>query len=194
MTDYGWGEWQKYGARGMRGEDALSAELDRIVHEHGIKSPVTTPRGVSARLNYLKSPAGREEMQRMGISERAVKSWVAGKAFPSTANRERLDRAYWSFRRENLIRTGQLEKILNDGGRGSRIEIYPVDQSQVIPGRERPTVQQRSIQGRYLWGPLVEAWAAGDVAGMADVWFDVIQELDSDYGAYEYVSAVGIGA
>ncbi|MGA4954086.1 hypothetical protein [Streptomyces lydicamycinicus] len=189
-----WGEWQKYGAQGMTGGEALVAEINRIVYERGISSPVSTRRGIDARLNYLDSGPGREALRQQGITDRALKSWRSGKATPSQASREKIDNAYWTRKRENMVRSGQLKKLLNNNGNGRRMEIYPVDQSAVDEKRQRPNVQQRSIQMRYIWDDLVDAWSAQDMTVIDDIWEDVISDLDSDWNAYSYVSAVGIGA
>ncbi|GLV95784.1 hypothetical protein [Streptomyces virginiae] len=188
-----WGEWQRHDARGMKGGEALILELNRIVHSSGIVSPVTTRRGLTARLRYLDSPAGREALAEQGISIRTLRSWTRGKATPSPASRERIDAAYWWRRRENLIRSGWLVRHLDNGGRGRRMEIYPVDQSHVDAKYARP-LSDRSITVRYIWPDLVQAWAARDEAMVDEIWDDVITDLDSDYAAYAYVSSVGIGA
>ena len=52
----------------------------------------------------------------------------------------------------------------------------------------------RHIQGRYIWDDVIAAWEAQDINALDDVWLDVIQDLDSMYAAYAYVSAVSIGA
>jgi hypothetical protein len=189
-----WGEWQKYGAQGRTGGEALVEEINRIVYERGISSPVTTKRGISARLRYLNSAPGREALRQQGITDRVLKSWRSGKATPSRASRQKLDNAYWSRKRENMVRSGQLKKLLNNNGNGRRMEIYPVDQSAVDEKRQRPNIQQRSIQMRYIWDDLVDAWAAQNMTVIDDIWDDVISDLDSDWNAYSYVSAVGIGA
>ncbi|MEW2588490.1 hypothetical protein [Streptomyces virginiae] len=188
-----WGEWQRHDARGMKGGEALILELNRIVHASGIVSPVTTRRGLAARLRYLDSPAGRQALAEQGVTARTVRSWMRGKATPSPANRERIDAAYWWRRRENLIRSGWLVRHLDNNGRGRRMEIYPVDQSHVDAKYARP-LSDRSITVRYIWGDLVDAWAARDEALVDEIWDDVITDLDSDYAAYAYVSSVGIGA
>ncbi|MEV6426043.1 hypothetical protein [Streptomyces sp. NPDC051662] len=177
----------------MTGAEALSREIARIVHESGIKSPVTSKRGFNARLRYLDSTAGRAALRAQGVTPRTLRSWATGKASPSRASREKVDNAYWDRRRENLLDSGQLKKLLNNDGRGRRMEIYPVDQSTVDEKRKRPTLQQRSIQGRYFWDDLVDAWEAKDDSLMDEIWEDIINDLDSDYAAYAYVSSVGIG-
>ncbi|KOV43619.1 hypothetical protein [Streptomyces sp. H021] len=188
-----WGEWQRHDARGMKGGEALILELNRIVHSSGIVSPVTSPRGLAARLRYLDSPAGRQALVEQGVTARTVRSWMRGKATPSPANRERIDAAYWWRRRENLIRSGWLVRHLDNDGRGSRMEIYPVDQTHVDAKYARP-LSDRSITVRYIWPDLVQAWAARDTTMVDEIWDDVITDLDSDYAAYAYVSAIGIGA
>ncbi|MFF2793162.1 hypothetical protein ACFVT6_41555 [Streptomyces sp. NPDC058049] len=188
-----WGDWRKHDARGMKGGEALILELNRIVHSSGIVSPVTSHRGLAARLRYLDSAAGREALAEQGVTARALRSWTRGKANPSPANRERIDAAYWERRRENLIRSGWLARHLDNNGQGRRMEIYPVDQSQVDSKYSRP-LSDRSITVRYIWADLVSAWGARDEALVDEIWDDVITDLDSDYAAYAYVSSVGIGA
>ncbi|MET9572672.1 hypothetical protein ACFYNW_37215 [Streptomyces virginiae] len=188
-----WGDWGKYDARGVKGGEALILELNRIVHSSGITSPVTSRRGLAARLRYLDSPAGRQALAEQGVTPRTLRSWTRGKATPSPANRERVDRAYWERRRDNLIRSGWLARHLDNGGRGRRMEIYPVDQSHV-DGKFRRSLSDRSITVRYIWGDLVKAWADRDESLIDEIWDDVISDLDSEYAAYAYVSSIGIGA
>ncbi|MFJ9552129.1 hypothetical protein [Streptomyces erythrochromogenes] len=188
-----WGVWQKHDARGMKGGEALIRELNRIVHSSGIVSPVTSGRGLAARLRYLDSPAGREALAEQGVTPRSLRSWMRGKATPSRASREQIDAAYWERRRKNLIRSGWLARHLDNNGQGRRMEIYPVDQSGVDEKYTR-RLSDRSINVRYIWGDLVKAWADRDEALVDDIWEDVINDLDSDYAAYAYVSSVGIGA
>ncbi|MFD4483473.1 hypothetical protein ACFWPU_46310 [Streptomyces sp. NPDC058471] len=189
-----WGKFQKYEARGMKGAHALILELNRIVYTSGIKSPISSPRGQNARMHYLDSKAGREELLAQGVSARAMRSWFKGKSRPSKANLDRLDAAYWARRRVNLIRSGWLKRYLDNEGRGRRVEIYPVDQSAVPESRRRPNVNERSITVRYVWADMVDAWADQDADTMDEIWDDIISDLDSDYTAYAYVSSVGIGA
>ncbi|MFD7975294.1 hypothetical protein [Streptomyces sp. NPDC059071] len=180
----------------MKGGEALVLELNRIVYSSGISSPVTSKRGLSARLRYLDSPAGREALRAQGVPPRTIRSWLKnkGKIRPTPRSLERIDAAYWSRRRENLIRSGWLKRHLNNKGQGRRMEIYPVDQSQMDERFRRPTVSQRSITVRYVWDDLVDAYATRNADLLDEIWDDVISDLDSDYNAYAYVSSVGIAA
>ncbi|MGW6413899.1 hypothetical protein [Streptomyces sp. NPDC055055] len=189
-----WGEFGRFNSRGMKGGEALILELNRIVYSSGISSPVTSKRGLAARLRYLDSPAGRAALKDQGVTARTLRTWMRGKSTPTGSNRERIDSAYWHRRRENLIRSGWLKRHLDNDGRGRRMEIYPVDQTHVPAERSRPTLQQRSITVRYIWGDLVDAWATQDADTVDEIWDDVISDLDSDYNAYAHVSSVGIGA
>ncbi|MEU3423598.1 hypothetical protein AB0F39_34495 [Streptomyces murinus] len=189
-----WGEWKKYGADGVKGGEALIMELNRIVYQSGISSPVTSRRGINARLRYLSSAKGREALREQGITDRAMNSWYKGKASPSVENRQRIDNAYWTRRRENLIRSGWLKRHLDNNGAGRRMEIYPVDQSNVVNGRYRWNVTERSITVRYVWHDMIDAWADQNEDLMDEIWEDIISDLDSDWTAYAYVSSVGIGA
>ncbi|MER5772491.1 hypothetical protein [Streptomyces sp. NPDC001985] len=187
-----WGEWQKHNARGKRGAGALHAEIDRIARAGGITSPVTTTRGLKARLRYLDNPAGRAELAAQGVSRRLLRSWERGTT-PSAAKLKAVDAAYWNRRRQNIVRSGALKRILDNNGHGRRIEIFPVDQS-TVPEQFRRPLSDRSIQARYIWGDTVRAWAANDFDTLDEIWDDIISELDSDFLAYAYVSAIGIGA
>ncbi|MFF3555038.1 hypothetical protein ACWD4V_18090 [Streptomyces tsukubensis] len=187
-----WGEWQKHNARGMRGAEALHREIDRIARAGGITSPVTTRRGLKARLRYLSGPAGLAELASHGVSRRLLRSWERG-AKPSAAKLRAVDDAYWSRRRKNLVRSGALKRILDNNGYGRRIEIFPVDQS-TVSDKYRRSLSDRSIQARYIWGDAVKAWATNDIDILDEIWDDIISELDSDFAAYAYVSGVGIGA
>ncbi|WP_314173729.1 hypothetical protein [Streptomyces winkii] len=187
-----WGEYSKYHARGIPGAQALAAELDRIVRETGIRSPVTTRRGLRARLHYLDSPAGRNALKNAGVRPATLRRWQTGTASPSRRSRERIEEAYRNLRSHNMLRSGALTKRLNQAGAGTRLEIYPVDQTAVRTPHRRD-VQQRSI--RVLdWHNIVAAWDAGDTTRLEAEWDDIITDLGSEYDAYAYVSGVGIAA
>ncbi|RPK55496.1 hypothetical protein EES42_41975 [Streptomyces sp. ADI95-17] len=45
------------------------------------------------------------------------------------------------------------------------------------------------------WDRIVEAWAAGDDQGLDDEWTtDVLPDLGSQWGQYEYVTNIGFAA
>jgi hypothetical protein len=186
-----WTNFGYYGAQGIPGPEALVYEINRIIHASGISSPVTTARGLAARLRYLDSPAGRAELARQGVTARRLREWAAGRARPSRASLAKIDAAYWTRRRENMIRSGSLKRLLDNNGRGRTVEIHPVDQSTVTPTRRRD-LQQRTVQVRYVWSDLVDAYAAQDLAVIDEVWDDILADLDSDFTAYAYVSGVFI--
>lgn len=188
-----WGQWQKHGAQGLSGAQALAGELDRIAREGAIASPVTTNRGLSARLRYLNSRPGREVLAEHGISARLLRSWERG-ARPSAPKLDAVDRAYQERRRDNLVRSGALKRLLDNDGRGRRIEVYPIDQTAVDEQYRRPNLSERSVQARYVWDDMVDAWGKHDLDTLDEIWDDIITDLDSDYAAYAYVGSIGIGA
>ncbi|OEV27136.1 hypothetical protein AN219_23610 [Streptomyces nanshensis] len=187
-----WGWFAKHNARGIPGSRALAAELERIVRETGIKSPITTPRGLGARLHYLDTDAGREALRNAGVRPGTLRRWQQGKAKPSKGSREKIERAYREIRTRNMLRSGALTKRLQQEGRGTRVEIYPVNQANV-PAQHQRDVPQRSIRVRD-WAPITHAWAAGDDAQLDQAWGDIIADIASEYVAYAYVSGIGIGA
>lgn len=182
----------QYGAEGVPGKQALARQLDE--HLTGISSPVESDRGLHARLRYLTaSGAGYEAMERAGIrvTPRTLMRWLSEEAHPNRANLERIDAAYWDLRRRNVAR--DLKARLNNRGRGTRMEIYPVDQRGVIPQRRRD-IPIRSINVRLVWDDMVDAWLAGDENTLDEIWDDIISDLDSSWDAYSNVSSVGFGA
>ncbi|MCG0068728.1 transcriptional regulator [Streptomyces tricolor] len=179
-----------YGARGARGSEAAARVLDSLAS--GIASPVTTRRGLAARLRYLtRSAAGHDAMRDAGLTvrPRTLKAWLAGTQRPNTANLAKIDAAYRALRRRNVAR--YLLARLNANG-GTRVEIHPLDQSQV------PIPRQRVLEYRRLnirtWDAIVDAWSRGDMRALDDAWIDQIVNLGSQWGKYEYVTSVGFAA
>ncbi|MFK0160464.1 transcriptional regulator [Streptomyces sp. NPDC090493] len=179
-----------YGARGERGSEAAARVLDALAGY--IASPVTSSRGLSARLRYLtRSAAGHDAMRAVGITvtPRTRKAWLAGAQRPNRANLARIEAAYRTLRRHNVAR--HLLRRLNAGG-GTRVEIHPLDQSRV------PLPRQRVLEYRRLnirtWDAIIDAWTRTDPQALDDAWTDQIVSLGSQWGKYEYVTSVGFAA
>ncbi|MFC7219296.1 transcriptional regulator [Streptomyces polyrhachis] len=186
-----WIDFGQYGAAGVPGAQALARQLDELLT--GVTSPVDSDRGLEARLRYLTaSPAGYQAMDRAGIAvtQRTLLRWLSGESHPHHANLQRLDTAYWDLRRRNVAR--DLKRRLNAEGRGTRMEIYPVDQAGVATAHRR-ALPPRSLNVRLLWDDMVDAWLTADRTTLDDIWDDIISGLDSQYDAYSYVTAVGFG-
>ncbi|MBQ1094472.1 transcriptional regulator [Streptomyces sp. B93] len=179
-----------YGARGERGSEAAARVLDSLAG--GITSPVTSRRGLAARLRYLtRSPAGYDALREADITvtPRTMKAWLAGTQRPNKANLAKIDAAYRALRRRNVAR--YLLRRLNANG-GTRVEIHPLDQSHV------PTPRQRVLEYRRLnirnWDAIIDAWARQEAQALDNAWIDQMVNLGSQWGKYEYVSAVGFAA
>ncbi|MFD8462355.1 transcriptional regulator [Streptomyces antimycoticus] len=191
------GRWRDLGAfraRGVHGGVALAEGIDRMVT--GIESPVDSERGLAARLRYLTaSDAGYEAMDRAGIHvrPRTLIAWLAGEQTPTKANLARLDAAYWDLRRRNVV--ADLKRRLNNRGRGTRIEIGPVDQSRVQHRHQRD-LETRNVNVRgAVWDRAVDAWIAEDTQELEAIWDDIIQStLGTDWDAYTHVSSIGWAA
>ncbi|GAB7036086.1 transcriptional regulator [Streptomyces sp. NPDC021749] len=201
MAGSGAGRWRNLGhyrARGIHGGEALKEGIEKMVT--GIESPVDSERGLAARLRYLTaSDAGYEAMDRAGIHvrPRTLMRWLAEEQTPDRGNLARLDAAYWDLRRRNVA--ADLKRRLNKGGRGTRIEIDPADQSQVERRHRRDL--QRGLEARdinvrgNIWDRAVDAWLAGDTPELKAIWDEIIQgALGTDWDAYTYVSSVGWAA
>ncbi|EYT81781.1 transcriptional regulator [Streptomyces andamanensis] len=184
-------EFGKYGARGIKGYEAVARRLDALAGF--VVTPVTVRRGLLARLHYLtRTPHARAAARAAGltVTDRTLKAWLDGRRNPSRKNLERVETAYRTVRRHNVAR--HLLGRLNREGRGTRVEIHPLNQSQV------PRPRQRFVEFRALnirrWDRIVAAWAADDAQALDDAWVDQIVDLGSQWGQYEYVTNVGFAA
>ncbi|WP_331748577.1 transcriptional regulator (plasmid) [Streptomyces sp. NBC_00984] len=183
-------DFGKFGARGIKGSDAVARKLDEL--SGGIVTPVTVKRGLMARLHYLtRTDHSRRAARDAGltVTDRTLKAWLEERRRPSKANLERIDAAYRQVRRQNVAR--HLLRRLNARG-GTRVEIHPLNQSQVPRPLQR-LVEYRTMNVRR-WDRIVEAWASGDQQGLDDAWEDTIVDLGSQWGQYEYVTNIGFAA
>ncbi|MFD7490992.1 transcriptional regulator [Streptomyces sp. NPDC059832] len=183
-------DFGKFGARGIKGSDAVARKLDEL--SGGIVTPVTVKRGLMARLHYLtRTDHSRRAARDAGltVTDRTLKAWLEERRRPSKANLERIDAAYRQVRRQNVAR--HLLRRLNARG-GTRVEIHPLNQSQVPRPLQR-VVEYRTMNVRR-WDRIVEAWASGDQQGLDDAWEDTIVDLGSQWGQYEYVTNIGFAA
>ncbi|MFD9502462.1 transcriptional regulator [Streptomyces sp. NPDC060035] len=140
-------------------------------------------RGLAARLRYLtKTDARYEAMDRGGIhvASRTLIAWLAEERTPNKANRTRLDAAYWDLRRRNVAT--DVKHRLNNNGRGTRVEINPVDQTGVERKHQRD-VASRSINVRGAWDRAVDAWLDEDLAELDAIWDQIIEDIGSEYDA-----------
>ncbi|MGW3334104.1 transcriptional regulator [Streptomyces rubiginosohelvolus] len=187
-----WMDFGKYGAAGAPGGEALGVAMEGMVR--GISSPVDSERGLAARLNYLtKSDGGYEAMDRAGVhvSPRTLMAWLAEERTPNKANLARLDAAYWDLRRRNVA--ADLKARLNNDGRGTRVEINPVNQ-RGVEQKYRRDLAPRSVNVRGVWDRAVDAWMDDDLDELDAVWDEVLDLIGSDYDGYSFVSSIGWSA
>ncbi|MFF7459615.1 hypothetical protein [Kitasatospora sp. NPDC008115] len=206
MSTDGWKNFGRYGADRDPGNvhgkfalgRALEDALERMIIEGGIKSPPTTRRGLMARMNYLMShKGGAQALADAGITAvpATLRAWKNGTQQPRPANLDAIDTAYWNLRARNVLANPAVFKAhLNNAGRGTKVEIHPVNQDQVDEPRRRDNLRIRPLQVRYVWDDAVDALVDGDADALEGIWDDIIADLDSDWGAYTYVSYIGLGA
>ncbi|MFI6624285.1 transcriptional regulator [Streptomyces sp. NPDC050528] len=186
-----WGELGLYGARGMTGGEALAHTLDSAAGRR--IPPVTTRRGLTVRLRYLTwGSRGNHWLRNAGISVtgRTINRWTNGVQRPRPDNLRLIDRAFWRCRRASLA--DHYKQRLWDDGRGSRIEIHPVDQRNVQSSRQRE-LRVRNINVRHEWQAVVDAWSSNDHGTLDELWTRIVDDLGSDHHAYTYVSHLGFG-
>ncbi|MDT0425735.1 MULTISPECIES: transcriptional regulator [Streptomyces] len=185
-------EFGAYGAQGIKGHELVARRLDSLAGF--IASPVTTRRGLTARLRYLTSSPRQLTAARaagLTISARTIKAQLEGTRRPSARTLRQIHTAYQQVRRQNVAR--HLLARLNRQGRGTRVEFHPVNQSAVDRPRQR-VVEYRTLNVRK-WERIVAAWEAGDDAGLDTAWVDeVVVDLGSQWGQYEYVTNIGFAA
>lgn len=206
MSTDGWKNFGKYGADGDPGNvhgkialgRALEDALERMIVEGGIRSPANTRRGLAARMRYLTATkGGPAAMTQAGITATpaTIRAWTRGKQRPRPATLELIDTAYWNLRAHNVLANpGAFKQHLNNQGKGTKVEIHPINKQPVIPTRRRDNLRVRPLQVRYVWDDAVDAMTTGDADRLEEIWDDIISDLDSDWGAYTYVSHIGLGA
>lgn len=184
-------EFGKYGARGLKGHEAVARQLDALAGF--IATPITARRGLLARLHYLTRTGHARAAARdagLTVTDRTLKAWLDGARKPSMKNLERIEATYRAVRRHNV--SAYLVRRLDAAGRGTRVEIHPLNQSQV------PRPHQRAIGHRTLnirhWDAVVQAWADHDDQALDHAWVEQIIDLGSQWGQYAYVTNVGFAA
>ncbi|MEV7928429.1 hypothetical protein [Kitasatospora sp. NPDC088264] len=210
MSTDGWKNFGRYGADRDQGNvhgkialgRALEDALERMIIEGGIKSPPTTRRGLTARMRYLTSHKGGPATLAQALADAGstanaatLRAWTKGTRTPRRVNIEAIDTAYWTLRARNVLNNPQIFKDhLNNSGRGTKVEIHPINQQVVDEPRRRDNLRIRPLQVRYVWDDAVDALTTGDADALDGIWDDIIADLDSDWGAYTYVSHIGLGA
>ncbi|AWW41293.1 transcriptional regulator [Streptomyces cadmiisoli] len=185
-------EFGKYGARGIKGHEAAARQLDALAGF--VVTPITARRGLLARLHYLtRTDHARAAAREAGltVTDRTLRAWLEGGRSPSARNLARIETAYRTVRRHNVAR--YLLARLNREGRGTRVEFHPLNQSQVDRPRQRP-IGYRTVNVRH-WDRVVEAWVTDDLEALDQAWVsDVVVDLGSEWGQYEYVTNIGFAA
>lgn len=181
-------DFGKFGARGIKGHEAVARQLDALAGY--IATPITARRGLLARLHYLtRTDHARASARAAGltVTGRTLRAWLNGTRTPSRASLKAIEQAYRTVRRENVARY-----LLARLNRGTRVEIHPLNQSQVDRPHQR-ALEYRSMNVRH-WDRIVAAWAAGDDQELDDAWVDKVVDLGSQWGQYEYVTNIGFAA
>ncbi|MER5699136.1 transcriptional regulator [Streptomyces mirabilis] len=140
-------EFGKFGARGMRGHESVARQLDALAGF--VTTPVTQRRGLLARLHYFSRTGHARQAAReagLTVTDRTLKAWLEGRRSPTRSNLERIEAAYRAVRRRNVAR--YLLDRLNRQGRGTRVELHPLNRSQVDRPHHR-VISFRSLNVRH---------------------------------------------
>lgn len=144
---------------------AVARQLDTLAGY--VATPLITRRGLPARLHYLtRTDHARQDARKAGltVADRTLNAWLEGKRSPSKKNLERIETAYRTVRRHNVAR--YLLGRLNAAGRGTRVEIHPLNQSQVP--RPRNGSWNTEASTCVTVDRMVEAWAHNDAQALDD--------------------------
>ncbi|MGW6214985.1 transcriptional regulator [Streptomyces sp. NPDC055109] len=181
-----------YGAVGIPGGTALARQLDERAANNGLP-PISHPQGLAIRLRYLawdEQGLAWLRLAQVTVTERTITRWTTARQRPLLTSLKRIDQAFWACRRHNLVDYFK-QRLWNDG-RGTRIEIYPVDQQHVAPNRRRD-LNMRTINVRTDWRRVVDAWNLGDQQALDAAWDSIADSLGSHRDAYRFVSRIGFG-
>ncbi|MFG2402630.1 transcriptional regulator [Streptomyces lydicus] len=178
----------KFGAQGVHGATALAIALDRRAFA-GDRWKTPEEKLRRALIYLTRSAAGYQAMEDAGITAdaRTLNAWLSQTRNPNRDRQARLETAYQTQRRRNIAPA--LTRQLNANG-GTRIEIHPVDQTEVEVHHRRVAPWRR--KNIYRWNTIVAAWSVGDQMRLAAAWEHTICDLDSDWRKYEYVSHIGM--
>ncbi|MEV6676269.1 transcriptional regulator [Streptomyces erythrochromogenes] len=186
-----------YGATGQRSSLAAAEVLDVLAG--GVASPVTTHRGLAARVRYMtRSRHAHQTMIQEGLkpSPATIRKWIEGTQVPRPENLAKIDGIYRQMRRHNVARY-LLQRLNADGG--TIIEIHPADDSNVAQRHRRRDKSVRKVKIRR-WDEIVAAWSEGgwekgSEQALDDAWIDQLRDaIGSDWGAYEYTRSLGFSA
>ncbi|MEV7144661.1 transcriptional regulator [Streptomyces tauricus] len=184
-------DFGKYRASGVKGHELVARQLDS--HVTYLTTPLTTERGLLARLHYLtRTDHARHAARAAGLSvtDATLNAWLKGGRRPLTKNLTAIEDAYRTVRRHNVAR--YLLARLNREGRGTRVEIHPLNQS-LVPRPLQRTLEHRTLNIRH-WDRIIDAWAAANDRALDDAWIEKIVDLGSQWGQYEYCTSIGFAA
>ncbi|WP_327309795.1 transcriptional regulator (plasmid) [Streptomyces sp. NBC_01298] len=186
-----------YGATGQRSSLAAAEVLDGLAG--GITSPVTTHRGLAARLRYMtRSKHAQRTMANEGLNPApaTLRKWLDGSQTPREDNLTLIEETYRRMRRHNVAR--YLLQRLNANG-GTLIEIHPAEDGNVAQEHRRRDKSVRKVKIRS-WDAIVAGWSdggweKGSERLLDDAWIDELRDaIGSDWGAYEYTRSLGFAA
>ncbi|WP_327359786.1 hypothetical protein [Streptomyces sp. NBC_01304] len=182
--------------------DQLTSEVRALIEAGDVVPSREDSPGVRAQLTYLQTrKGGRDALDEAGVSRRTARAWSV--RMPGKANREKINRAYWSLKAKNWAKTGTavpkgvrkaVEPQVQARTRGRRMTVTPVDWRDVQAQAQgaQKTASERTIRpSQRSWDNLVSTWAGGDELDMDSAWMDFASELGSPPELYYEAGHVG---
>ncbi|MFI6771140.1 helix-turn-helix domain-containing protein [Streptomyces sp. NPDC050355] len=180
-----------FGAKGTPLGRAVAEFLDEAAagRQRGIKSPITTRRGLKARLNQLGK--NRELAAQHGIKPRDLNDWAKGRRNPRKASLDKIERAYQETLAHRSAAGRRAVRREFDRGRGATIQVTPLDQ-RAVPQQRRRDIPEAEIRiTQYRWGPMLDAWENDDYDAMEDLAYEAMEE-GGEYLVYAWVGTASV--
>ncbi|MEU5157776.1 MULTISPECIES: hypothetical protein [Actinomycetes] len=181
------------GAAGTPLGRAVAEFLDEAAagRQRGVKSPITTRRGLDARLRQLNEH--RDIAIQHGVKLSSLNNWTNGRRDPRKrkASLEKIERAYQAVLAQRSTAGRRAVRKEFDRGRGANIQVTPLNQAAVRE-KHRRVIQPGEIRiSEYRWAPLLKAWERGDYDEMEDLAFAAMEE-GGEYLVYAWVGSAAV--
>ncbi|MGA6160519.1 hypothetical protein ACPEIC_45195 [Stenotrophomonas sp. NPDC087984] len=143
----------------------------------------TTTIGMKVRLRYATWGTCELAWLRaagLDVCRATVDGWKSGALHPDSAERKKINEAFWLRRRADAAPTLQ-DRLC---GRGSHIEIWPRE------GRDLP---MEKIWVQHRWRSIVDAWSENDLQRLEKIWRTMTRDLGASPDDYVHVEHLVFG-
>ncbi|MGW5818070.1 hypothetical protein [Streptomyces noursei] len=179
------------GASGTPLGRAVGEFLDEAAasRQRGVKSPITTRRGLNARINQLNKH--RDVAAQHGIKPRSLREWGKGDRTPRKSSLDKIERAYQAVLAQRSAAGRRSIRREFDRGRGATIQVTPLNQQSVRRKFQRDIQPGEVRISEYRWRPMLDAWEEGDYDQMERLAYEAMEE-GGEYLVYAWVGSAAV--